>query len=161
MSPQYGELQPTNGWDRFRSLGHPCKFQQVSRLGSVPARHSSSGRQPNFAALNRGRRLYMIGRPARWALAHILLSNILSLFILDSQFAGICSFIAFVVHFCRLSESLKNFHRSKHISSTVFLQVWATDTTVNTLILSKLLKVLMIVVETLSQLPSLSCWSLK
>jgi len=32
-------------------LGHPCKFQRVWRLGSVTARHSSSGRQPNFAAL--------------------------------------------------------------------------------------------------------------
>jgi len=28
-------------------LGHPCKFQRVWRLGSVTARHSSSGRQPN------------------------------------------------------------------------------------------------------------------
>jgi len=35
-------------------LGHPCKFQRVSRLGRVTAQHSSSGRQPNFAALNRG-----------------------------------------------------------------------------------------------------------
>ena len=34
-------------------LGHPCKFQRVSRLGSVTARHPSSRRQPNFAALNR------------------------------------------------------------------------------------------------------------
>jgi len=23
MSPQYGELRPSNGWDRFGSLGHP------------------------------------------------------------------------------------------------------------------------------------------
>ena len=29
-------------------------------------------RQPNFAALNRGRRLYSAGRPSRWASAHIL-----------------------------------------------------------------------------------------
>jgi len=29
------------------SLRHPCKFQRVSRLGNVTARHSSSGRQPN------------------------------------------------------------------------------------------------------------------
>jgi len=29
-----------------------------------------SGRQPNFAALNRGRHLYSAGRPSRWALAH-------------------------------------------------------------------------------------------
>ena len=28
-------------------MGHPCKFQRVSRLCSVTARHSSSGRQPN------------------------------------------------------------------------------------------------------------------
>jgi len=33
--------------------------------------HSSSGRQPNFPALNRGRHLYSAGRPSRWALAHI------------------------------------------------------------------------------------------
>jgi len=39
MSPQYGELQPTSGWDRSGSLRHPCKFQQVSRLGSVTAWH--------------------------------------------------------------------------------------------------------------------------
>jgi len=55
-------------------LGHPCKFQRVSRFGFVTARHSSSGRQPNFAALNRGRHLYSAGRPSRWALAHILVA---------------------------------------------------------------------------------------
>ena len=32
---------------------------------------SSSGRQPKYAALNRGRHLYSAGRPSRWALAHI------------------------------------------------------------------------------------------
>jgi len=53
-------------------LGHPCKSQRVSRLGSLTARDSSSGRQPNFAALKRGRHLYSAGRPSRWALAHIL-----------------------------------------------------------------------------------------
>jgi len=47
MSPQYGELRPTSGWDPFVSLAHPMYFQRVSRLGSVTARHSSSGRQPN------------------------------------------------------------------------------------------------------------------
>ena len=71
MSPQYGELRPTSGWDRLASLGYPCKFQLVSHLGSVTARHSSSGCQPNFAALNRGRHLCLAGRPSRWALAHI------------------------------------------------------------------------------------------
>ena len=65
-------VRPTNGWDLLASLGHPCKFQRVSRLGSVTAWHFSSGRQPNFAALNRGRHLYSAGRPSRWALVHIL-----------------------------------------------------------------------------------------
>jgi len=69
---QYGERRPTNGWDMLASLGHPSKFQRVSCLGSVTARHSSSGHQPDFAALNRGRHLYSAGRPLRLALAHIL-----------------------------------------------------------------------------------------
>ena len=71
MSSEYGELRPSSGCDLLASLGHPCKFQRVSRLCSVAARHSSSGRQPNFAALNRGRHLYSAGRPSRSALAHI------------------------------------------------------------------------------------------
>ena len=74
MSSQYGELRPTNGLDLLSSLGHPSKFQRVSRLGSVTARHSSSGRQSNVAALNRGHHLYSAGRPSRWASAHILVS---------------------------------------------------------------------------------------
>ena len=73
MSPQYGERRPTSGWDQFHSLGHPCKFQRVSRLDSITARHCSSWRhQPNFGALNRGRHLCSAGRPSGWALAHIL-----------------------------------------------------------------------------------------
>jgi len=71
MSSQYGELRSTSGWDPLASLGHPSTFQRVSRLGSVTARHSSSGRQPNFAALNKGRHLYSAGRPSRWVLARI------------------------------------------------------------------------------------------
>ena len=59
--------------------GHPNLFQRVSRLGSVIARHSSSGRQPDFAALNRGRHLYSAGRPSRWALAHVLIISETSL----------------------------------------------------------------------------------
>jgi len=78
MFPQYGELRPTSGWDRSGSLGDPCKFQRVSRLGSVTAQHSSIGRQLNFAASNRGRHLYSAGRPSRWALAHILVQYALN-----------------------------------------------------------------------------------
>ena len=70
MSSQYGELRPTSSWDRSGSLRHPCKFQQVSWQRDCTA--SSSGRQPNFAALNRGRHLCSAGRLSRWALAHIL-----------------------------------------------------------------------------------------
>ena len=50
----------------------PLQIQRVSRLGSITARHSSSERQANFAALNRGRHLYSAGRPSRWVLVHIL-----------------------------------------------------------------------------------------
>ena len=64
-------ILPTNGWDLLTSLGQPSKFKQVSRLGSLTARHSSSGRQPNFTALNRRHHLYLAGRPSCWALHHI------------------------------------------------------------------------------------------
>jgi len=37
MSPQDGELWPSNGWDRFTTLGHPTKFQRVSHLVFVTA----------------------------------------------------------------------------------------------------------------------------
>jgi len=50
--------------------GTPADFNGLmSCLDS--ARHSSSGCQPNFAALNRGCHLYSAWRPSRWALAHI------------------------------------------------------------------------------------------
>jgi len=49
MSSQYGELQPTNSWDRFVSLGHPKKFQQVLHLGVITALTSLTGSHPNFA----------------------------------------------------------------------------------------------------------------
>ena len=80
------------------SLGHPCKFQRVSRLGSVTARHLY-GRQPNFAALNRGRHLCSAGRPSRWALAHI------SSFFSSFFFPGLISAVAarldvYLPHMC-------------------------------------------------------------
>jgi len=55
--------------------GTPANFDGFLRLCSVTARHSSIGRQPNFAALNRGRHLYSARRPSRWALAHILVAS--------------------------------------------------------------------------------------
>ena len=77
MFSQYGELLLTGGWDRFVSLGHPANFNGFLHLGSITARYLSSGRQPNFAALNRGRHLYSTGRPSRWALAHIVVGEVL------------------------------------------------------------------------------------
>jgi len=44
----------------------------LSYISIVTARHSSSGREPNFAAWSTWRHLYSAGRPSRWALAHIL-----------------------------------------------------------------------------------------
>jgi len=56
--------------------GTPANLNGVSRLGSVIARHStSSGRQPNFVALNKERHQYSARRPPRWALAHILVDD--------------------------------------------------------------------------------------
>ena len=55
----------------WRVWGTPANFNGFRVLAALFARHSSSGRQPNFAALNRGRHLYSAGRPSRWALAHI------------------------------------------------------------------------------------------
>jgi len=49
MSRQKGELRPNNGWDRFGSLGHPSKFERVSRLAFVTAATSLTGGEPNFA----------------------------------------------------------------------------------------------------------------
>jgi len=54
----------------------------LSYIGSVTARHSSSGRQPNFVAWykdwNYGTfadsATYSAGRPSRWTSAHILVA---------------------------------------------------------------------------------------
>jgi len=58
---------------------HPPSLA-FSYFGSVTARHSSSGREPNFAALSTGRHLYSAGRPSRWALSHILVKCVLLYF---------------------------------------------------------------------------------
>ena len=48
MSPQYGKLRPTNGWDLLASLGLPSKFQWVLRFAFVTAAMSLTRGQPNF-----------------------------------------------------------------------------------------------------------------
>jgi len=59
--------------DFFQVQNSVCVLPVLrSPIGNVTARHSSSGRKPNFAALSIGRHLYSAGRPSRWALDHIL-----------------------------------------------------------------------------------------
>jgi len=51
--------------------GTPANFKGFLVLAALLHATLGSGRQPNFAVLNRGRHLYSAGRPSRWALAHI------------------------------------------------------------------------------------------
>jgi len=51
--------------------GTPANFNYGFASWQRYCTASSSGRQPNFVALNRERHLYSAGRPSRWALAHI------------------------------------------------------------------------------------------
>jgi len=64
----FGLLTAENCW---RVWGTPTNFNGFRVLAAL-LYGTSSGRQPNFAALNRGRHLCSAGRPSRWALAHIL-----------------------------------------------------------------------------------------
>jgi len=41
-SSQYGELRPTNGWDRLVSLAHPSKFQRFCVSASLLQRRRST-----------------------------------------------------------------------------------------------------------------------
>jgi len=52
--------------------GTPANFNGFPVSAALTARHSSTGRQRNFAALKRRRHLYSAGLPSRWALANIL-----------------------------------------------------------------------------------------
>jgi len=49
--------------------GTPAAFKGFCVLAALL--HGMYGRQPDFAALNRGSHLCSPGRPSRWALAHI------------------------------------------------------------------------------------------
>jgi len=72
---------------QIRPIVHnPCKFQPVSRLGSVTARHYLVVGVSQTAALNTGRHIYSTGRPSRWALSHILVPCGFFLILLSSFF---------------------------------------------------------------------------
>ena len=58
--------------------GTPANFNGFRVLPAL-LHGISTGREPNFAALNRGLHLYSAGRPSRRALAHILVFFLLYL----------------------------------------------------------------------------------
>jgi len=68
----------------FCQVQNSLRVLQVlhSPIGNVTARQSSSGREPNFAALSTGRHLYSAGRPPGWALAHIPVTSASTLILL-------------------------------------------------------------------------------
>ena len=77
----------------------------VLHLHSVTARQSSSGRQPNFVALNRGRHLYSARRPSSWLLAHILVL-FLSIFF-PRQFSAVADWMSTILlHMVWLNANL-------------------------------------------------------
>jgi len=65
----FGPLTAEIDW---RVSGTPSYFNGYHVLSALLHGSQDSGRQPNFAALNRGRHLCLAGRPSRWTLAHIL-----------------------------------------------------------------------------------------
>jgi len=87
--------------------GTPANFNGFRILAALLHGIYSSGRQPNFAALNRGRHLCLAGRPSRWALAHILVNGYFLLFLI--LYAMFChefssSFLLFLFCcFCSIS----------------------------------------------------------
>ena len=117
MSPQYGELRPTSGWDRFVSLGHSTKFQLVSSWQHY-CTACSSGRRPNFTALNRGRHLCSAGRPSRWALAHIF-SWAISLSVESTSELGEGNMFPMLLHNDRVSMIYAVFTTPRSVRQTV------------------------------------------
>ena len=82
--------------------GAPTNFNGFCVLAALTyCTASSSGRQPNFAALNRGRHLCSAGRPSGWALAHILVKYYVSrIMSLQRKKAKHCRTCCTRVRFC-------------------------------------------------------------
>jgi len=72
FGPLAAEIDPLV-WDT------PANFNGFRVLAALLHGSQVYERQPNFAALNRGRHLCSAGRPSRWALAHILVLVVIGL----------------------------------------------------------------------------------
>jgi len=134
MSWQYGELQPTNGWDRFGSLGHPSKFQRISRIGFVTAAMSLTRGQPNFArclAVSWAGTLYTFSevvatwRNSAWCKIHFTSKSCVLLY-----WQRYCTALQHraSAKFCGVVQGmeLRNFHRGRQLYSSGRPSRWAS-----------------------------------
>ena len=80
----------------WRVWGTPANFNGF-RV-SAALLHGTGGGQPNFAALNRGRHLYLAGRPSRWELVHILVLYLKTLQINAESYTKLTFILVFNVY---------------------------------------------------------------
>jgi len=86
-----GVLAPLRNFARCKIHFASSQVLRFHIFGSVTAQHLSSGCEPNFAALSTGHHLYLAGRPSRWALAHILVSDLVSILFYRNDHLRRCS----------------------------------------------------------------------
>jgi len=91
MSPQYGEIPPTNGWDRLASLRSPilAALAYCTTLQQrVSAKLCGVVQGMELQNFRRGRHLYSAGRPSRWASVHILVHHDITRSLLTVKVTG-------------------------------------------------------------------------
>jgi len=71
MSPRYGELRSTSGWDPFGSLGHPANFNGFRVLAVLLHGTLVVGVSQTLLRWTEGT-AYSAGWPSCWAMAHVL-----------------------------------------------------------------------------------------
>jgi len=120
-------------------VGTPANFNGFRVLAAL-LHGTGSGRQPNFAALNRGRHLYLAGRPSRWALAHFLILNFVCYFapqgersiaisVSSSTLVALYTTHTYATHGLKIMQTWKNTeYRYRHHIPTRAQQLlrWAT-----------------------------------
>ena len=112
----FGLLAAEIGWPVRSTPVNFNWFRVLASLGYCTA--SSSGRQPNFAALNTGRHLYSAGRPSR-ALAHISSIHICFRYNLDFYaYDSTCVLCLLCRHMCMVMRGVQKL-QSKTITSSM------------------------------------------